>query len=52
MASAFGANTINATLYVKLPFDFTRDLAPITLLVRGPLVLVVNPGVPAKPWAS
>ena len=25
------ANTINATLYAKLPFDFTRQFAPIAL---------------------
>jgi tripartite-type tricarboxylate transporter receptor subunit TctC len=42
------ANAINATLYDKLNFDFIRDIAPVASLVRGPLVLVVNPAFPAK----
>src|ERR1044071_1500317 len=29
------ANTINATLYERLNFDITRDIAPIARLVRG-----------------
>jgi len=40
-------NTINAALYERLPFDFVRDIAPVTGLVRVPLVMVVNPTVPA-----
>jgi tripartite-type tricarboxylate transporter receptor subunit TctC len=39
---------INATLYNKLDFVFLRDVAPIALLVRTPLIMVVNPAVPAK----
>ena len=42
------ANAINATLYGKLNFNFIRDIAPVAGLARGPLVLVVNPSVPAK----
>ena len=41
-------NTINASLYDNLSFDFMRDIAPVAGLVRLPLVLVVNPAVPAK----
>jgi tripartite-type tricarboxylate transporter receptor subunit TctC len=41
------ANTINATLYAKLPFDFTRDFAPITLKASAPNLLLVHPSVPA-----
>jgi tripartite-type tricarboxylate transporter receptor subunit TctC len=41
-------NTINATLYDKLNFDFIRDIAPVAGLVRTALVMVVNPSVPAK----
>ncbi len=33
---------------VKLPYDLERDLAPITLVSMGPLVLVVHPSVPAR----
>ena len=42
------ANTINATLYTKLPFDFARDFAPVALATATPNVLVVHPSVPAK----
>ena len=39
---------INATLYDKLSFNFIRDIAPIGAIVSVPLVMVVNPSVPAK----
>ena len=39
---------INPSLYKDMPFDPSKDLAPITNLLRVPLVLVVNPSVPAK----
>ena len=41
------ANAINASLYKKLNFNFVRDVAPVAELVRSPLVLIVNPSVPA-----
>jgi tripartite-type tricarboxylate transporter receptor subunit TctC len=41
-------NTINATLYEKLNFVFLRDNAPVAGIIRFPLVMVVNPSVPAK----
>ena len=43
-----GFNTINATLYEKLNFDFIRDIAPVASIDRMALVIVVNPSVPAK----
>jgi tripartite-type tricarboxylate transporter receptor subunit TctC len=39
---------INPSLYETLPFDFLRDFSPVSLLVEVPLVMVVNPMVPAK----
>jgi tripartite-type tricarboxylate transporter receptor subunit TctC len=42
------SNAINATLYDKLKFNLTRDLAPIASTNRTPGVMVVNPSVPAK----
>ncbi|MFZ2136727.1 MAG: tripartite tricarboxylate transporter substrate-binding protein, partial [Xanthobacteraceae bacterium] len=33
------ANTVNATLYQSLNFDFIRDITPVAGLVRGPLVM-------------
>jgi len=41
-------NTINATLYDKLNFNFIRDIAPVASVMRYPYVMVVNPLLPAK----
>jgi tripartite-type tricarboxylate transporter receptor subunit TctC len=41
-------NAINATLYDKLDFNFIRDIAPVASFVRGALVMVVHPSVPAR----
>jgi tripartite-type tricarboxylate transporter receptor subunit TctC len=41
-------NAVNATFYDKLNFSFIRDIAPVAGIVRSPLVMVVNPMVPAK----
>jgi tripartite-type tricarboxylate transporter receptor subunit TctC len=41
-------NAINATLYDKLSFNFIRDIAPVASIIRQPLVMLVNPSVPAK----
>jgi tripartite-type tricarboxylate transporter receptor subunit TctC len=38
----------NPSLYKKLPYDQNRELAPVSLLASGPLVLVVHPSLPAK----
>ncbi|WP_454673278.1 tripartite tricarboxylate transporter substrate binding protein [Achromobacter pestifer] len=42
------AHTISGHLYTKLNYDPVKDFAPITLVTKVPLVLVVNPSVPAK----
>ena len=42
------SSAINATLYDKLNFNFIRDIAPVASLIRQPLVMLVNPLVPAK----
>ena len=42
------ANTVNATLYEKLNFDFLHDIVPVAGLVRGPLVMDIALSVPAK----
>ena len=41
-------NAINTTLYDKLDFNFMRDIAPVASFMRGALVMVVHPSVPAK----
>jgi tripartite-type tricarboxylate transporter receptor subunit TctC len=40
-------NATNATLYGSLKFNFIRDITPVAGIAGGPLVLVVNPSVPA-----
>src|SRR5215472_1634170 len=41
-------NAINATLYEKLNFNFSRDIASVASISRAPLVMAVHPLVPAK----
>jgi tripartite-type tricarboxylate transporter receptor subunit TctC len=41
-------SAINQTLYKNLRFDLVEDFAPISLGVKVPNVLVVNPKVPVK----
>ena len=38
----------NPSLYKSLPYDPVKDFAPISVAIVSPLVLVVNPGVPAN----
>ena len=40
------ANTINASLYKSLPFDFGRDLTAISGIASLPNLLVVHPSMP------
>jgi tripartite-type tricarboxylate transporter receptor subunit TctC len=42
------ANTINATLYDHLEFNFIRDIAPVAGIMRSFYVMEVNPSVPVK----
>ncbi len=42
------ANTINATLYEHLNFDFLRDIAPVASIDVEPFVMDVTPSFPAK----
>src|SRR3954464_16066485 len=41
------SNAINAFLYTKLNFDVARDFQAVSLLVRFPNLLFVNPKIPA-----
>src|ERR1700730_17109950 len=41
-------NTINASLFEKLNFNFIRDIAMVAGVLRSPLVLEVHPSVPVK----
>jgi tripartite-type tricarboxylate transporter receptor subunit TctC len=41
-------NAISPALYPNLSFDFIRDIAPIGQISLAPMVMEVNPAVPAK----
>jgi tripartite-type tricarboxylate transporter receptor subunit TctC len=41
-------HTVQVSLYSKLPYNVLTDFAPISLVASIPLLLVVNPSVPAK----
>jgi len=45
---AVSTNAINATLYTKLNFDFSKDFVPIARVGITPFVVVANPAFPAK----
>jgi tripartite-type tricarboxylate transporter receptor subunit TctC len=45
-------HVINPSLYPKMNFDALRDFAPVALIAQVPLILVVNPGLPAKSVAE
>jgi tripartite-type tricarboxylate transporter receptor subunit TctC len=40
------ANTVNATLYDNLNFNFMRDAAPVAGFIRVPQVLEIHPSLP------
>jgi tripartite-type tricarboxylate transporter receptor subunit TctC len=44
--------TTNATLYPHLDFNFIRDVVPIAMISRLPLVMEINPSIPAKTVAE
>jgi tripartite-type tricarboxylate transporter receptor subunit TctC len=47
--TAPGPLVVNQTLYTKgLPFDPTKDFAPVAIFAFTPIVLMVNPGIPAS----
>jgi tripartite-type tricarboxylate transporter receptor subunit TctC len=48
LLSTGAPNTINASYYDKLNFEFIRDIAPVAGGTRGPLFMVVHPSVPAQ----
>jgi tripartite-type tricarboxylate transporter receptor subunit TctC len=43
-----GTHSINGSLYKKMPYDMTRDFAPISLIASAPNLLVVNNDLPVK----
>jgi tripartite-type tricarboxylate transporter receptor subunit TctC len=45
-------NAVNASLYEKLSFNFIRDIVPIAGIIRVPMVILLNPSVPAATVAE
>lgn len=45
-------HTIASSVYRKLPYDFQKDLVPITTIAMVPNVLVVNANTPARSVAE
>jgi tripartite-type tricarboxylate transporter receptor subunit TctC len=45
---ASGSITINPHIYKRMPFDTKKDLAPITNVASGPMLLVVPDKAPVK----
>lgn len=43
-----GSNAIAQALYPNLGYDVVKDFAPVSMVVSSPLVVVVNPSVPAN----
>ena len=48
LVNATGGMSVNPVIYSKLPYDSLRDFVPISMVGSFPLVLVVNPSVPAN----
>jgi tripartite-type tricarboxylate transporter receptor subunit TctC len=43
-----GTYTTIPSLYAKVPYDFVKDLQPVTLLATLPFLLVAHPSLPAQ----
>jgi tripartite-type tricarboxylate transporter receptor subunit TctC len=41
-------NTINASLFQRLNFDFIRDMSPVAFVAYTPLLVVVHPSIPVN----
>ena len=48
LVSTSSAMAINLTLFKQVTYDPDRDFIPISLYVKSPFILVVNPDLPAK----
>ena len=48
LVSTSSAMAINPVLYKKINYDHVKDFVPISLYVKSPFILVVNPDLPVK----
>jgi tripartite-type tricarboxylate transporter receptor subunit TctC len=42
------SHVINPSIFAKLPYDTVKDFAPITMVASAPILMAVNPRVPAN----
>lgn len=52
LTADFATLAANPSLFARLPYNPERDFAPVGMLVRFPLLLVVAPDVPARNLAE
>jgi tripartite-type tricarboxylate transporter receptor subunit TctC len=48
LVTVISSNTSNIALMKKVPFDILRDLAPVSLMVTVPVMILSHPSLPAK----
>ncbi|MFM9971172.1 MAG: Bug family tripartite tricarboxylate transporter substrate binding protein [Burkholderiales bacterium] len=48
LVATSGAMAINPSFFKKLPYDYQKDFTPVSLYLKSPFILVVNPKVPAN----
>ena len=48
LVATSGPMAINPTVFKKLPYDWQKDFIPLSLYLKSPFVLVVNPQLPVK----
>jgi len=48
LVSTSSAMAINPVLYKKVNYDHMKDFVPISFYVKSPMILVINPDLPAK----
>jgi tripartite-type tricarboxylate transporter receptor subunit TctC len=48
----FDTHAVNPTLIPKLPFDTTKDLAPVMLVGTAPMAIVTHPDKPYKSFSD
>jgi len=47
-----GPLTIAASLHKRVPYDWKRDLAPVSMMAMGYQVMIISPALPAKTVAE
>src|SRR5688572_24757644 len=45
---AFSPHITTPFMYKKVPYDTLRDFAPVSMLAAQPIMIVINPAVPAR----